>query len=144
MRVRWTARRSNQSILKEINAEYSLKGLMLKLKLQYLGHLMWKPNSLKKTLMLGKTEGGRRSGRQRVRFLDGIINSRDMILSKLQETVKDRNTWCAADMGLQIVWHDWATEQQQRRTRDQIVDTGWIIEKARNSKITSTSALVTC
>ena len=101
LRVPWTVRRSSQPILKEINPEYPLEGMMLKL--QYFSHLMQRADSLKKTLMLGKTEGGRRSGRQRVRFLDGIINSVDMILSKLQVTVKDRKTWCATAMGLQRV-----------------------------------------
>ena len=116
MRVPWTARRSNQSILKEISPGISLEGIMLKLKLQYFGHLMRRVDTLEKTLMLGGIGGRRKRGRQRMRWLDGITNSMDLSLSELQEMVMDREAWCAVIHGVTKSWRLFTQTQLSNRT----------------------------
>ena len=135
LRVPWTARKSNQSILKEINPEYSLEGLMLKLKLQYFGHLMWRTDSLENTLILGKIEGRRRNGWQRMRRLNGIMDSMDLSLNKLQETMTDGNlTWCSPRGHKESDATQWLSNNNSDRRNKTINSSTKELDSERNGK----------
>ena len=129
MRIPWTTRRSNQSILKEINTEYSLEGLMLKLKLQDFGHLMGRADSFEKSLMLGRIEGKKRRGQQRMRWLDGITNSKDMRLSKLRELVMDREAWSAEIHGVAQRW----TRPKRLSSSSRLLRVPWTTRRSNQS-----------